>query len=234
MKKLSVGLLIFLAMACSSSQEQQQEVVLLEDESYQLYEGIFVFGSEVYSFRPCDEDKAYWIEGDRDEMIARYKESLSFYYPFEPAFAMVKGWIGAAPAHPPGSDYAGTLHVVEVVDVGLRTFFNPCTKYDFYAVGNEPNWSVLISKQSQRIEYRDYSTETSFFFPYIEPTQEGTKLIYYSKNERDLSISITISPESCSDGMSDLDYSYSAKLEFGSETRNGCARDSGERALSEG
>jgi len=90
--------------------------------------------------------------------------------------------------------------------------------------GTEPFWSVTVSRKGII-----YSTpESSQKFPYIAPsTASGrpTDLVrVYRLRGRNSTNTLVIRKGSCSDGMSDTKYPYSAVYIAGNTVLEGCAR----------
>jgi uncharacterized membrane protein len=97
--------------------------------------------------------------------------------------------------------------------------------YDFWALGNEPNWSLQISRMEGLIELYDFAENKTYSFFWNEPKDDKGVIVYSSFNTvRKYSIEIRITKESCSDTMSDEKYDYSVTAEIvGGKKFKGCA-----------
>lgn len=95
--------------------------------------------------------------------------------------------------------------------------------YEYLCKGNEPFWQVEISKTKKIIDLYEPLERKTTRFPYAEPVVNGDTLLFSSSNEKD-KITITLKKESCSDGMSDIQYNYSAEAVLGERTLKGCAK----------
>ncbi|BAY88093.1 hypothetical protein NIES3275_00680 [Microchaete diplosiphon NIES-3275] len=95
---------------------------------------------------------------------------------------------------------------------------------EFIARGTEPFWSVTVGKSAIIYSSPDKPKQT---FPYIKPlTAQGRPAdlvrVYRLKN-RINSILIIKQVDTCSDGMSDKNYPYSAIFILGNQVFEGCA-----------
>jgi uncharacterized membrane protein len=95
------------------------------------------------------------------------------------------------------------------------------------ALGNEPFWGVRVT--AHEILYRDPEHQDGYRFPPATPIEEGDTRIF--RTRRDIpatqpgprALELRIRPGTCSDGMSDRQYSLIAQLKIGEETHTGCA-----------
>ncbi|BCL36780.1 hypothetical protein NSMS1_32270 [Nostoc sp. MS1] len=91
--------------------------------------------------------------------------------------------------------------------------------------GTEPFWSVTISRKGIV-----YSTpESRQNFPYVAPvTASGRPAdvvrVYRLRGSNNITSTLVIRKGSCSDGMSDTKYPYSAVYISGNKVLEGCAR----------
>ncbi|MBD2164744.1 hypothetical protein H6G04_10050 [Calothrix membranacea FACHB-236] len=97
---------------------------------------------------------------------------------------------------------------------------------EFIARGTEPFWSVTVSKSAIIYSSPDKPKQT---FPYTKPlTAQGRPAdlvrVYRLKDKRN-SILIIKQDDTCSDGMSDKNYPYSATLILGNQVLDGCAEN---------
>jgi uncharacterized membrane protein len=95
------------------------------------------------------------------------------------------------------------------------------------ALGNEPFWNVRVT--SRGIVYKDPEHQDGYQFPPVAPIEEGETKVY--RTRRDVpagdtgprTLELRIRPGTCSDGMSDRQYSLTAELEIGDQKHAGCA-----------
>ena len=95
------------------------------------------------------------------------------------------------------------------------------------ALGNEPFWNVRITPQE--ILYRDPEHQEGYRFLRVAAVEEGDARVFRTWREIPAGesgpriLELRIRQGACSDGMSDREYSMSAILKLGEETRTGCA-----------
>lgn len=91
----------------------------------------------------------------------------------------------------------------------------------FRAIGTEPFWAVTNGSAGLRYMTPDNSEGVA-----VTVTDEiaQAQLRGVSGTLDDESFAIEITLATCSDGMSDRVYPFTATLKFGGEVRNGCAR----------
>lgn len=95
--------------------------------------------------------------------------------------------------------------------------------YEFLCKGNEPFWQIEISKTKKLIDLYEPLERKTTRFPYSDPVINGDLFIFNSNNEKD-KLSITLKKETCSDGMSEIQYNYSVVATLGERTLTGCAQ----------
>ncbi len=94
----------------------------------------------------------------------------------------------------------------------------------FIARGNEPFWSFEQTATGARFLRPGQEVVEETLYTSIE-THSGTSiLISATPVSTGSNIGVVLSPGVCSDGMSDIVYSYSVKLTLQNEVLNGCAQ----------
>jgi uncharacterized membrane protein len=95
---------------------------------------------------------------------------------------------------------------------------------ELQALGNEPFWSVEITRRA--IVYRDPEHQKGISFPYAVPTGRAVGLVFESSRPDSAphSIRVVIAEQACSDGMSDVRYRYASFVRLDSLELRGCAR----------
>jgi uncharacterized membrane protein len=91
---------------------------------------------------------------------------------------------------------------------------------DFFALGNEPFWLMEIDKEKQ-ISFLQVDSTQPAVFPYVQALQQNGQYIYNTLLGTD-SMQIVITPQFCSDGMSDKWYEYKVALKYKGNAYNGC------------
>jgi uncharacterized membrane protein len=96
----------------------------------------------------------------------------------------------------------------------------PVPEQPFQALGTEPFWAVEVTPG--RLSYSTPENQKGTEFP-AQRTVEGEALVWTGTFEGS-KFTLRIAPGTCSDGMSDTVYAYTAMVAFAGETRQGCAR----------
>lgn len=154
-----------------------------------------------------------------------YKATMSAYHGWDlRAVAALTGKF-TRPADKQGA------RVFDVVQVDSLLAKNPESlnalgiPFEFWCHGNEPFWSIEISKAQGGIFYENISDESGWTNPWIEPKVVGNTLIYelpeMTKGTKPMLLKIK--KEKCDDGMSDIQYEYSATLTIEGNTYHGVA-----------
>lgn len=91
---------------------------------------------------------------------------------------------------------------------------------DFIGHGNEPFWSVEIDK-GNKIIFSSPNLKEPVSVPYAEPALSNNIREYHIQTEA-AKLDITISPQFCSDGMSDFLYEYKVSLKYNGKDFSGC------------
>ncbi|MCB9316138.1 MAG: hypothetical protein H6569_08370 [Lewinellaceae bacterium] len=139
-------------------------------------------------------------------------------YPGEPVFAVLHGKV-ITPNQGPTQ-----LVVTKVDTLIVRTLLNNCQPYDFWCIGTEPFWGLVISGSEGKIALKLIAEGQGKVFPWVQPKQEGEFILYESTDpETGEKIQVLLRKEPCSDGMSERMYPYSAKLKYGGQMLQGCA-----------
>jgi uncharacterized membrane protein len=96
----------------------------------------------------------------------------------------------------------------------------PVPEQPFQALGTEPFWSVFV--EPGRLRYTTPENIKGTDFP-AKRSVEGNAQVWTGTFEGS-KFTLRIAPGTCSDGMSDTVYAYTALVAFAGETRQGCAR----------
>jgi uncharacterized membrane protein len=91
---------------------------------------------------------------------------------------------------------------------------------DFIGHGNEPFWSVEIDK-GNKITFSSPNLKEPVSVPYVESVMANDTREYHIQSEA-TKLDITISPQFCSDGMSDFLYEYKVTVKYNKKDYSGC------------
>ncbi|TMX37508.1 hypothetical protein [Vibrio sp. Hep-1b-8] len=175
--------------------------------------GEVILGHEVRSITPCGSQQQYWLDLPND----RFQQALKLVpSPYSPLYAEVVGHLATGQADGFVADYTARF----IVDsINILSAENPkrCDQpvKPTSAFGNEPYWSVAFSDK---------------FLTFQKLGEEKQQLaLKSSRIETDRrryqfdAGSLELNKRSCVDGMSDSLYGWSATLQLGDSTYNGCA-----------
>lgn len=178
--------------------------------------GYYAMQNHTATLRSCADDKKYQIK-DATGMLDSLYETACFPAPIpgESVYAVLNGTLAAD-----GSTFTAT----RVDTLQSKNRFTACMLWEFWCSGTEPFWSLQISEAEGGIFFKNMGDETGQAFPWKSPKTDGkTSWVYETENLR-----ITIKKSPCSDGMSEMEYNYSAEVVRNGETFRGCAVHSGE------
>ncbi len=88
------------------------------------------------------------------------------------------------------------------------------------ALGTEPFWALDVDSTGLRFITPDDTS--GIRFPAIEPTVVADTVVWSGQTER-ATLELRLWSEKCSDGMSDREYRYAARVIVGGTTYRGCA-----------
>ena len=196
-----------------------------------LFKGFYSFGDEVSTFHDCETGKFYWLVDNSKKAVDGYKKTLNtMSYPYETVYAEFEGYLNGKSDKGYAADFENVLVVNRVSKMEQKSFRTACLDYEFIALGNEPFWSVDILPDEQQIVLKDLSVDKVFVFAYEEATVNGITWTYKTDNlDTKDKLTVVITKEKCSDGMSDRTYNYSATVTINGRTLKGCAIKKGDR-----
>jgi uncharacterized membrane protein len=199
--------------------------------------GYFVLGPEVSTLRNCTDNKQYWVKDATRSLDSLYKQAcFPAPIPYEATYAVLTGTIGPKDTSIAAVETAGTFTVTKVDTLQSKNRFNACLAWEFWCHGTEPFWGIQISEAEGGIFFKNMADETGTQYAWDEPQTDGATSWVYETNDAPGSknhLKIAIKKENCSDGMSDIEYEYSATVTRGKETLRGCAVRGGEPAKRE-
>lgn len=204
----------------NGTQKEQQATVKADSVKNEIkpgiYEGIYNMNKHTNTFIDCsNSDSVYFVIDETNKLEDQYDKMFGEKSVYNSVVLKVKGEVETTSNLTEAEKYPRTLRVKEVISIEKKNFRNTCVPYDFWALGNEPNWSLEISKKENLIEFILPGESKSYYFFYSEPLQENGYIVYRNHNpiQRYL-IDIKIRKEPCSDTMSDISYKYSAEVEL--------------------
>lgn len=191
--------------------------------------GYYVSGDEVNVFRNCADNKHYRVKDATGKLDSLYREAcFPAPVPYEATYAVLTGTIGAKSSVGGASGDDDMFTVNRVDTLQSKTMFNACMPYEFWCHGTEPFWGLQISKAEGGIFLKNMADETGSRYAWAEPRSDGATSWVYETTGSGRSLKVVIKKTKCSDGMSDIEYGYSAEVIIGGETLRGCAIRGGE------
>ncbi len=190
------------------------------------FEGLYNYEKSGSTFRDCRyPDSVYIVNDASGKLKAQFEKIFPASNVYGSIVAMVKGTLIPTVEQKFKDKYPSTLKISEVIQVDKKNFRNTCVPYDFWAFGNEPNWTMQISEKEGIIELFDSSEGKNYSFFRNDPKTDSGGIVYSSFNTiRKYSIDIKIKKEKCSDTMSDTEYDYSVTAVItGGKQFTGCA-----------
>lgn len=91
---------------------------------------------------------------------------------------------------------------------------------DFFALGNEPFWLMEMDRDNQ-ISFLQVDSSQPAVFPYVAAVQQNGQYVYNIQKDS-ATMQIIITPQFCSDGMSDNWYEYKVEAKYNGITYLGC------------
>ncbi|MEO6166087.1 MAG: hypothetical protein ABIO46_02500 [Chitinophagales bacterium] len=206
---------------------EEKAVLPEKDEQRKTFKGLFVVGKNMKTFRSCGSpDDNYFVIDSTGEMSNLYQAIFrsSPAFPYEYVYVEVKGMVQQASEAVAIRGFDSSIVVFDILTFEQKNYRNTCIPYDFWALGNEPNWSLQVSAKEGILALKDYSNNRVYLFEYFAPKVVNDEVFtYYSNNyANQTSISAIFKRMPCSDGMSDNEYEYSAAVVINGKRFSGC------------
>ena len=229
MKKiLALGLFIALFLACENTTPPQEAatntlqatepVSTPAPPPVQTLRGMYKNKRGQRTFYDCADGKTYRVLDETKTLDSLYREACEpTPYEGESVYAVVQGRLE-------NTQSGSTLRISQIDTLRTQNRRNTCMPYEFWCVGTEPFWSLLISEAEGGMFFKMLGEERGKVYPWAKPSQQGNTWTYKSSNTATgEKIEVIIRKEFCSDGMSDQRYEYSVSLQIGEQKLIGCA-----------
>lgn len=190
-----------------------------------VMEGIYTFNENSGYFRSClYPDSTYLINDETKKLKGLYEKIYSPKNVYGSVFLKIKGESVNTADEKIKDKYPRSINVSEVLIIEKKNSENTCISYDFWATGNNPGWSLQISKNEGLIEFSDTDAKKIYYCFYEEPVESDGKIIYAAHNNiQRYTIQIVIRKEKCTDASNGKDYEYSAEVTLsGGKIFKGC------------
>ncbi|MGB3074055.1 MAG: hypothetical protein WBB36_01970, partial [Chitinophagales bacterium] len=157
MKKFSIVICIWMLFSCKQEKKHLPDISkLLKEEQpaspaqkneQKKFRGLFVVGKNIKSFRSCGsaEDNYYVIDSTH-QMSNLYKTIFlnSPAFPYEYVYVEFMGKVEEATEAIALRGFDSSIVVSDILTFEQKNYRNTCIPYDFWALGNEPNWSLQV------------------------------------------------------------------------------------------
>ncbi len=161
--------------------------------------------------RACSDGKQYRLSDATGRLDSLYQLACEpAPIPGETVYAVLAGTL---------SGDGSTLSVERIDTLTAKSPANACIPWEFWCSGVEPFWGLQISKAEGSLFFKDVGEQIGQAFAWVPPKTDGKSMWTYET----AGLKVVIKKTPCSDGMSDLTYSYSVQLSIGDRTLNGCA-----------
>ena len=189
--------------------------------------GLFVVGKNIRSFRSCDDpDKNYFVIDSTDQMVDLYKTMFlnSPAFPYEYVYVEVKGSVKPPSSEMISMGFDSVITVKDVLTFEQKNYRNTCIPYDFWALGNDPSWSLQVSEKEDIIALKDYTNNTVYLFEYFSPRIVNDEIFTYNSNNyaNQTSISAVFKKQPCHEGDRNDQYEYSVSVIINGKKYSGC------------
>ncbi len=228
MKKiLGIGLCLFLAAACennTSSQGAASNAFQAQETApaqIQTLRGMYKKTGGQGRFYDCANGKSYPATDATNTLDSLYRAACEpAPYDSESVYAEVHGRF-VSPLTPGD---AGALVITQINLLRPKNRENTCIPYDFWCLGTEPFWHVLISETEGGIFLKMLGETRGRVFSWSAPQKNGDVWTYNTtETQTGEKLRVTVRQEVCSDGMSDQQFGYTVALILGEKTLSGCA-----------
>jgi uncharacterized membrane protein len=190
------------------------------------FSGLLINGKKEKTFISCEDPSKIHLLENNDQTDTLLKSILPDAYEGQSVFLKMMAEIKPASDH----KYSDILEVRQYIKAEQKNQTNTCIPYDFWGKGNEPFWQLQISQNENLIDFYKPMENKTIHFLYTPPVIKNDIITYLANDENSKnSISIILKKEKCSDGMSEIEYNYSAEIILNGNKFKGCAVKFGEQ-----
>lgn len=218
-KVLALVLFSSLLWACDNTPAPATGVNALKPveaapQPLQTLRGMYKSGAGGSSFFDCATGKTYRAVDETQTLASQYREACEpAPCPNESVYALVQGQLNA-----------DALRIIRVDTLTPKTMYNTCQPYDFWCIGTEPFWGLLISEAEGGLFLKNMGDQLGKTFPWTRPQQSGDTWTYRSVDPASgEKLTAIVRRQVCSDGMSDRNYPFTVEVRVGETTLQGCA-----------
>ncbi len=203
--------LLVLSWRCKQSPKNVNALSEASGSASAMFVGYLSQNDAGSVLRTCSDGKQYRVNdatGRLDSLYFLACEPAPI--PGEAVYAVLAGTLSAD---------GSTLSVERIDTLTAKSPANACIPWEFWCSGTEPFWGLQISEAEGSLFFKDVGEQIGQAFAWVPPKTDGKSMWTYET----AGLKVVIKKTPCSDGMSDLAYSYSVQLSIGDRTLNGCA-----------
>lgn len=194
---------------------------------HKTFKGLFVVGKTVRSFQSCgNSSHNYFVIDSTHQMDDLYKTIFrnSPAFPYEYVYVEFRGGVEASDVTVAANGFDSSVVVYDILTFEQKNYRNTCIPYDFWGIGNNPDWSLQVSAKEGILALKDYANNTVYLFEYFAPKVVNDEVYTYASNNYATKTSITaiFKRMPCNDGASGNEYEYAATVIIDGKKYSGC------------
>lgn len=201
----------------------------------QIMRGLYRPDPKGNSFYDCTSGKTYRVNTQPPRLDSLYRQACQpAPYDNESVYAVLRGYVMPLPTGASAETGDGSLNITGIDTMSAKTMFNTCLAYDFWCIGTEPFWGLLISEKEAGLFLKNMGDDRGRRFAWAAPKIKGDSWTYTTTDPKTgEKVNVVIRKTPCSDGMSDRRYNYAVEVRIGGQVLRGCAVRYGERMARE-
>src|SRR5215831_16817742 len=130
-----------------------------EESDTILVKGLYVHSDKLDSLRDCvDTSRVFYVKDMTGMLTKRYDSLPGIHHRNEAVLVELRGTAIKTKNDSLAKTLPTTFNVYAIQRIERKNFQNACIPYDFWALGNEPNWNVQISQAENLISFGDFNS----------------------------------------------------------------------------
>lgn len=213
-----------------------QRAAIAPPPPLQTLRGMYQSGTNGDAFYDCTAGKTYRVNAKPKVLDSLYRQACQpAPYDNESVYAVARGYVTPrADASGAPASIDGEFSITGIDTMTAKSMFNTCRPFDFWCMGTEPFWGLLISEQEAGLFLKNIGADQGKAFPWAAPKVKGDSWTYTTTDRGTKGkVNVVVRKTACSDGMSDRRYNYAVEIRIGEQTLQGCAIRYGERVVRE-
>lgn len=201
----------------------------------QIMRGMYRSDPRGNIFYDCTTGKTYRVNAQPPTIDSLYRQACQpAPYENESVYAVLRGYVISQSSGASAETGESGLNITGIDTMSAKTMFNTCLAYDFWCMGTEPFWGLLISEKEAGLFLKNMGDGRGRRFAWAAPKVKGDSWTYTTSDlDTREKVSVVVRKTPCSDGMSDRRYNYAVEVRIGDQVLRGCAVRFGERVARE-